>query len=82
MYDSGILLFLCQRGVVWQLLYEVGKLKMTYRIVTPIFKDGDYVGLVEFGIEPKAFMSVVDDIVVVYCVIITVVEMNAMTAIV
>jgi len=27
--------------------FEVGKLKMTYRIVTPIFKDGNYIGSVE-----------------------------------
>ncbi len=43
--------------------FEIGKLKMTYRIVTPIFKDGNYLGLVEFGIEPEAFMKVLSNVV-------------------
>ena len=37
--------------------FEIGKLKMTYRIVTPIFKGDKYLGLVEFGIEPEVFMQ-------------------------
>ncbi|MCD6172398.1 MAG: EAL domain-containing protein [Sulfurimonas sp.] len=43
--------------------FEVGKLKMTYRIVTPIFKDGNYIGSVEFGIEPEVFMKVMSAVV-------------------
>jgi signal transduction histidine kinase/DNA-binding response OmpR family regulator len=35
--------------------FEVGKLKMSYRIVTPIFYNGEHVGLVEVGIEPEKF---------------------------
>lgn len=42
---------------VRKLGFEIGKLNMTYRIVTPIFKDDKYLGLVEFGIEPEAFMK-------------------------
>lgn len=37
--------------------FEIGKLKMTYRIVTPIFQDDKYLGLVEFGVEPESFMQ-------------------------
>ncbi len=33
--------------------FEVGKLKMTYRVVTPIFYEGEHIGLVEVGIEPE-----------------------------
>lgn len=33
--------------------FEVGKLKMTYRIVTPIFHDNKLVGVIEVGIEPE-----------------------------
>lgn len=33
--------------------FEVGKLKMTYRVVLPIFHDKKYIGLVEIGIEPE-----------------------------
>ena len=33
--------------------FEVGKLKMTYRVVTPIFHKGEHIGLVEIGIEPE-----------------------------
>ncbi|MDH5465057.1 MAG: ATP-binding protein [Thiovulaceae bacterium] len=33
--------------------FEVGKLKMTYRVVTPIFYKERYIGLVEMGIEPE-----------------------------
>ncbi|WP_200764055.1 EAL domain-containing protein [Nitrosophilus alvini] len=36
--------------------FEVGKLKMTYRIVLPIFYQNEYLGLVEFGIEPASFI--------------------------
>ena len=43
--------------------FEVGKLKMTYRVVTPIFKGKKYLGCVELGIEPERFMSIVNQIV-------------------
>ncbi len=33
--------------------FEVGKLKMTYRVVLPIFYLKKYIGLVEVGIEPE-----------------------------
>ena len=33
--------------------FEVGKLKMTYRVVVPIFNKNKYLGLVEVGIEPE-----------------------------
>ncbi|MEA1955434.1 MAG: cache domain-containing protein, partial [Campylobacterota bacterium] len=33
--------------------FEVGKLKMTYRVVTPIFYNNELVGVVEIGIEPE-----------------------------
>ncbi len=33
--------------------FEVGKLKMTYRVVTPIFHNGEHIGLIEIGIEPE-----------------------------
>ena len=33
--------------------FEVGKLKMTYRVVTPIFYKGEHIGLVEIGVEPE-----------------------------
>jgi hypothetical protein len=42
--------------------FEIGKLKMTYRIVTPIFKDNKYLGLVELGISPEAFMKTLNEI--------------------
>jgi len=43
--------------------FEIGKLKMTYRIVTPIFKDNKYLGLVELGVEPEGFMKIVNHII-------------------
>jgi len=33
--------------------FEVGKLKMTYRVVIPIFYKQEHIGLVEVGIEPE-----------------------------
>jgi PAS domain S-box-containing protein len=33
--------------------FEVSKLKMTYRIVTPIFYKKQHIGLVEIGVEPE-----------------------------
>ncbi|MCK5110626.1 MAG: hypothetical protein KAQ94_03820 [Arcobacteraceae bacterium] len=33
--------------------FEVGKLKMTYRVVTPIFYDKKLIGIVEVGVEPE-----------------------------
>ncbi|MEA3354664.1 MAG: ATP-binding protein [Campylobacterota bacterium] len=33
--------------------FEIGKLKMTYRVVTPIFYKSKHIGLVEIGIEPE-----------------------------
>ncbi len=40
--------------------FEVGKLKMTYRIVTPIFYKNEHVGLVEIGIEPEYITDKLD----------------------
>ena len=34
--------------------FEVGKLKMTYRVVTPIFYNGKHIGVVEVGILPES----------------------------
>jgi signal transduction histidine kinase len=33
--------------------FEVGKLKMTYRVVTPIFYKQKFIGVVEVGVEPE-----------------------------
>ncbi|MEA3290240.1 MAG: cache domain-containing protein, partial [Campylobacterota bacterium] len=33
--------------------FEIGKLKMTYRVVTPIFHKNKHIGLIEIGIEPE-----------------------------
>ena len=33
--------------------FEIGKLKMTYRVVTPIFYEDKHIGLVEVGVEPE-----------------------------
>ncbi len=33
--------------------FEVGKLKMTYRIVTPIFYNKKLIGVIEVGVEPE-----------------------------
>ena len=37
--------------------FEIGKLKMSYRIVTPIFHNSKYIGLVEVGILPEKFIN-------------------------
>ena len=37
--------------------FEVGKLKMTYRVVIPIFYKDKHIGLVEVGIEPEYIMK-------------------------
>ncbi len=37
--------------------FEIGKLKMSYRVVTPIFHNGKHVGVVEVGIEPEKFTN-------------------------
>jgi len=33
--------------------FEVGKLKMAYRVVVPIFHNNQHIGLIEVGIEPE-----------------------------
>ena len=33
--------------------FEIGKLRMTHRIVTPIFYNKEFIGVVEVGIEPE-----------------------------
>ncbi len=43
--------------------FEVGKLKMTYRIVLPIFYKNEYLGLVELGIEPAGFIRKIADVI-------------------
>ncbi len=37
--------------------FEVGKLKMSYRVVTPIFYNNEYIGLVEIGVLPEKFTN-------------------------
>jgi signal transduction histidine kinase len=37
--------------------FEVGKLKMTYRIVEPIFYNSKFVGVVEMGVEPSFILD-------------------------
>ena len=40
--------------------FEVGKLKMTYRVVTPIFYNNKLIGVVEIGIEPESITKNID----------------------
>ena len=40
--------------------FEVGKLMMTYRIVTPIYYENKYLGLVEIGVKPEYFTDKLD----------------------
>ena len=42
--------------------FEVGKLKMTYRVVIPIFYEKKHIGLVEVGIEPEYIIDKLDRI--------------------
>jgi len=42
--------------------FEIGKLKMSYRIVTPIFYKNKYIGLVEVGISTKEFTKGISDL--------------------
>jgi len=42
--------------------FEIGKLKMSYRIVTPIFYKNKYIGLVEVGISTKKFTKGISDL--------------------
>ncbi|HIP12280.1 MAG TPA: hypothetical protein EYG73_06130 [Arcobacter sp.] len=42
--------------------FEIGKLKMTYRIVMPIFYKNEHIGLVEVGIEPEFIMEKINKI--------------------
>ena len=35
--------------------FEVGKLEMTYRVVTPVFYENSYIGSVEIGVKPEYF---------------------------
>ena len=42
--------------------FEVGKLKMTYRVVTPIFYDKKFIGVVEIGIEPESITDNIDNL--------------------
>ena len=42
--------------------FEVGKLKMTYRVVVPIFYKDKYIGLIEVGIEPEYVMERINKI--------------------
>lgn len=37
--------------------FEVGKLQMVYRVVSPIFYQGEYLGLIEIGVEPEYIMD-------------------------
>ncbi len=42
--------------------FEVGKLKMTYRVVTPIFYKNRYLGLIEIGMEPEYLINKLKDL--------------------
>ncbi|MCF6172172.1 MAG: hypothetical protein L3J44_00035 [Campylobacteraceae bacterium] len=42
--------------------FEIGKLQMSYRIVTPIFYKNNYVGLVEIGILPQEFTNNISNV--------------------
>ena len=42
--------------------FEVGKLKMTYRVVIPIFYEKKHIGLVEVGVEPEYIIEKLDRI--------------------
>jgi hypothetical protein len=42
--------------------FEIGKLKMSYRIVTPIFYNKKYVGLVEVGISTNKFTKGISEL--------------------
>ncbi|WP_321314711.1 ATP-binding protein [Halarcobacter sp.] len=42
--------------------FEVGKLKMTHRIVTPIFYDNKLIGVVEIGVEPEYIIEKINNI--------------------
>lgn len=42
--------------------FEVGKLKMTYRVVTPIFYENKFVGVVEVGVEPEYVIDKINQI--------------------
>lgn len=38
--------------------FEVGKLQMVYRVVSPIFYQNEHLGLIEIGVEPEYIMDV------------------------
>ncbi len=42
--------------------FEVGKLKMTYRIVSPVFYKGQQAGVVEIGVEPEYITEYIDQL--------------------
>ena len=42
--------------------FEIGKLRMSYRIVTPIFHNNKHIGLVEIGILPEKFTTIISDL--------------------
>ncbi|WP_320033422.1 ATP-binding protein [Halarcobacter sp.] len=42
--------------------FEIGKLKMTHRIVTPIFYEDKLIGVVEVGIEPEYIIEKMNNI--------------------
>jgi PAS domain S-box-containing protein len=42
--------------------FEVGKLKMTYRVVTPIFYKEELIGVVEVGVEPDYITEKIDQV--------------------
>ena len=42
--------------------FEIGKLKMSYRIVTPIFHNNKHIGVVEVGVSPDKFINNISDI--------------------
>lgn len=42
--------------------FEIGKLKMTHRVVTPVFYDNKLVGVVEVGIEPEYIIEKMNNI--------------------
>ena len=42
--------------------FEVGKLKITYRVTKPVFYNNEFVGTLEIGLDPKNILSGMDSI--------------------
>jgi PAS domain S-box-containing protein len=42
--------------------FEVGKLKMTFRVVIPIFYNNNFIGLLEIGVEPEYIINEIQEV--------------------